>query len=153
MEVDRSFIGATMPPFVVEVEKGAIRQFARAIGETNPVYFDEAVARQQGYRSLPAPPTFVASFRPVERQPWLAQLDSGRILAGEQTFSNVRRLVAGDVVSCEMGLADIVEKKGRSGVMQLLVQEVQVTDGDGRLVVVNKRIVIYRAAGNLNSTR
>ena len=37
--IDRSFIGLELPPIVTEVERGRLRSFAKAIGETNPMYF------------------------------------------------------------------------------------------------------------------
>ena len=43
--VDRNATGREAKPAVNEVEKGAIRRFAEAIGETNPIYFEEAAAR------------------------------------------------------------------------------------------------------------
>ena len=38
-----------------------LKFFAKAIGETNPIYTDEAAALEAGYRALPAPP---------RRSPW-----------------------------------------------------------------------------------
>ena len=57
--IDRKFIGYRTEPFTVEVEKGRLRMFAKAIGETDPIYTDEAAAQAAGYRSLPVPPTFL----------------------------------------------------------------------------------------------
>ncbi len=151
MSVDRSFIGAAMPPFEVEVEKGTIRRFAEAIGDDNPLYHDEPYAQSRGFASLVAPPTFAASFRPPTRQPWLVPLDEGRILAGEQAFINRRRLVAGDALRCQMHLVDITEKEGRSGRLEFIIQELRAHDGAGELVVTNRRVVIYRAPGTLGA--
>jgi len=61
--VDRNAIGRESKPALNEVEKGAIRRFAEALGETNPIYFEEAAARAAGYRSIVAPPTFPTSLR------------------------------------------------------------------------------------------
>ncbi|HLT99151.1 MAG TPA: MaoC family dehydratase N-terminal domain-containing protein [Burkholderiaceae bacterium] len=151
MEVDRSFVGTATPAFVVEVEKGAIRAFAEAIGDTNPLYRDEEYARSRGYKGLVAPLTFPASFRPPERQPWMRGLDESRVLAGEQYFKYVRRVVAGDVLTCQLHLVRVDEKAGRSGTMEILVQELRATDADGNLVVTNGRIAVYRAPGALKS--
>ncbi|MBV6305825.1 MaoC family dehydratase N-terminal domain-containing protein [Candidimonas humi] len=151
MEVDLSWIGKATEPFVVEIEKGAIRVFAEAIGDTDPLSFDESLARSRGYMGLVAPLTFPASFRPPRRQPWLAGLDEGRILAGEQYFRYARRVVAGDVLDCRLCLLRVEEKSGRSGTMQLLVQEMQATDRSGALVVSNGRVVVYRSAGKLGA--
>jgi acyl dehydratase len=150
--VDHSLIGMEMEPFIEEIEKGAIRRFAEAIGATDPIHFDEDHARSKGYRGIVAPPTFAASFRPTQRQPWLADLDAGRILAGEQAFDIRRPVVAGDVLSCQMRLAGLEEKQGRSGKLQFIIQEMRASDPDGQVVIVNKRIIAYRSAGALKSS-
>ena len=149
MEVDRSFIGTSSEPFVVEVEKGAIRRFAESLGDDNPLYRDEAYARSQGYANIVAPPTFPASFRPPTRQPWLLALDEGRILAGEQYFRYARPVVAGDVFECRLHLVAVEDKEGRSGKMQLLVQELRAVDANGEVAVTNGRVIVYRAGGAL----
>src|SRR3546814_8296269 len=56
--VDQSFKGFTSEPRHIDVEKGQLKFFAHATGETNPIYFDEAAARAAGHPALPAPPTF-----------------------------------------------------------------------------------------------
>lgn len=148
-EIDRSWIGAATAPFVVEVEKGEIRRFCEALGEQNRLFLDEAHARERGFRNVVAPPTFPVTFRPPRRQPWLAALDEGRILAGEQAFLYARPIVAGDILHCNLHLLDIEEKRGRSGVMHLFQQELRAADGNGDIVVRNRRVVVYRAAGRL----
>ncbi len=151
MELDWSLVGSATPSFVVEVEKGAIRAFADAIGDDNPLAHDEHFARSKGYGGLVAPPTFPASFRPPQRQLWLRGLDEGRILAGEQYFKYARPVVSGDVLTCRLHFVRVDEKVGRSGTMFLLVQELRAVDARGDLVVANGRVVIYRAAGRLSA--
>ena len=56
---DKSLIGHVTAQGSVEVEKGKLRFFAKAIGETDPVYTDPAAARDAGHRDLPVPPTFL----------------------------------------------------------------------------------------------
>lgn len=151
MEVDLSFVGTATAPFIVEVEKGAIRAFAEAIGDPSPLYRDEAYAKRRGYAGLVGPLTFPASFRPPQRQPWMLNLDESRVIAGEQYFKYMRRVVAGDILTCQLHLVRVDEKTGRSGSMQILVQELRATDQQGNLVVTNGRNTIYRAPGNFQS--
>ena len=54
-----SCVGEALTCYSVEVEKGRLRLFAKAIGQTDRVHFDEPAARAAGYRSLPLPPTFL----------------------------------------------------------------------------------------------
>ena len=44
--IDRKFIGLALPEFSAQVEAGALRFFAKAIGQTDPIYVDEAAARE-----------------------------------------------------------------------------------------------------------
>lgn len=153
MNVDKSLVGTATPPFIVEVEKGAIRLFADALQDETPLYRDSVFARRLGYADVVAPPTFPTSFRPPQRQQWMVGLDEGRILAGEQYFYYERPIVAGDVLECRLHFVGIEEKVGRSGNMQLLIQELRAVDGDGKLVVTNGRVVVYRAPGALSASK
>jgi hypothetical protein len=55
----RTVIGKEAEPLTVEVDKTAIRWFARAVGHTDLVYYDEAYAKSKGHRSLICPPGFL----------------------------------------------------------------------------------------------
>ena len=65
----RSFIGLESDPVTYVVEKHSIEHFARAIGESNPIYFDEQFAKDN-VGGIIAPPTFIRLFRPkrLEKQ-------------------------------------------------------------------------------------
>ena len=143
-EIDRALIGSAMPSFAVEVEKGAIRRFAEAIGESAQIYFDEAFARSLGYAGIVAPPTFPTTFRPPSKPAWVLGLDEGRILAGEQGFRYWRPIVAGDRLQCELRFTDVQDKRSSKGSMELMIQDLIVTSLSGETVCINRRVVIYR---------
>lgn len=54
----KKLIGTSGIPRLYEVEKGAIRRFAAAVGDDNPLYHDEEYARKSKYGSIIAPPGF-----------------------------------------------------------------------------------------------
>src|SRR4029453_18697564 len=56
MPINKSFIGQKGEPVTMHVERGKIREFARAIKDDDPVYFDEAQAKQIAGGILPPPP-------------------------------------------------------------------------------------------------
>ncbi|EMO9597392.1 MaoC family dehydratase [Pseudomonas aeruginosa] len=130
---DKSLIGRSLGVTTAEVEKGRLRFFAKAIGETNPVYSDEAAAKAAGYKSLPVPPTFLFCLQGEGRDLGeflaLLQWDLGRILHAEQEFSYHKPAVAGDVLTFDTRVADVYEKKG--GALQFVVQDTRVTNQDG----------------------
>ena len=54
----KNLIGRSTPAKTYEVEKGAIRRFADAVGDSNPLYYDEAYARNSRYGTIITPPGF-----------------------------------------------------------------------------------------------
>lgn len=144
MEIDRSLVGSSAAPFTVDVEKGAIRRFAEAIGENAGIYFDEGAARSFGWPGIIAPPTFPTTFRSPTKAAWLKPLDEGRILAGEQGFRYWKPIVAGDRLQCELRLTDIQDKRSSKGDLELIVQDLVVTSLSGETICINRRVVIYR---------
>src|SRR2546429_818161 len=63
IQVDRSVVGKEYPPFPVTVERGKIKEFARAIGDLNPFYLDDRVGAASAWGDVIAPPTFAVTFR------------------------------------------------------------------------------------------
>jgi acyl dehydratase len=145
-EIDRSLIGSATAPFWVDVEKGAIRRFAEAIGERSEIHFDEVFARSLGYQGIVAPPTFPTAFRPPSEPPWRFGLDEGRILAGEQGFRYWRPIYAGDRLQCELRLTEVQDKRSSKGSMELIIQDLIITSPTRDTVCVNRRVVIYRGS-------
>ncbi|SEN42786.1 MaoC family dehydratase N-terminal domain-containing protein [Lihuaxuella thermophila] len=141
MLIDRSVIGSTSETRVFEVEKGAIRAFAHAIGDENPLYTDEDFARQHGYKSIVAPPTFPTTFRiPIPN----LTFELSRVLHGEQEYSYNRPIVAGDVLRCENKVIDVYERTGKLGAMTFLVTEMRGWDLEGNPVFRGKSTAILR---------
>lgn len=150
-EIDHSLIGACAPPFLVDVERGAIRKFADAIGDDNPLYRDDAFARRHGFEGIVAPPTFPTCFRAPKDPPWIATLDRRRIVAGEMGFHYERPIVAGMRFECRLQLVDVDEKTGERGAMSLLRQVMfGYRMGDDGIVqdcvFTVRRTTIYRSA-------
>jgi acyl dehydratase len=147
-EIDTNLIGTASDAWTVEVERGQIARFARAIGDDNPLWMDAAQARAQGFPDVVAPPTFPVSFVMPWDAPWWKGLDRSRFLAGEQSFDYVRTIHPGDVLTLRMTLQDVQRKEGRSGVMDLMIQDVTGTDPEGARVFTHRRITVYRAANS-----
>lgn len=144
--LDQSKIGHEFDSFTTEVEKGRLKFFAKAIGETDPIYTDETAAAEAGYRSLPAPPTFTMALDMdgPELLPVLdlLQLDITRVLHGTQQFEYFAPICAGDRITVSMRIADIFDKKG--GALDFVVIESSYTNQDGELVVRASSTLVQR---------
>jgi len=144
--LDRSFIGLETEPRSVAVEASQLRFFARATGENNPIYFDEAAARAAGHAALPAPPTFLfclASLAP-EAENVMARLgvDMGRVLHGEQSFTYGERICAGDTITLTTRISDIYDKRG--GALDFIVQDTEATNQNGQSVGLTRTVIVVR---------
>ncbi len=112
MPIDPSHAGRTWPstePYLVGAEK--IREFADAIGDSNPAYRDRAAARALGHPDVVAPPTFpfvltFAASRVMIGDPELG-IDYTRVVHGEQRFSYARPVCAGDALTVTVTLETI----------------------------------------------
>lgn len=144
--LDTSKIGHEFAPFTIDVEKGQLRFFAKAIGETNPIYSDEAAAIAAGYRTIPAPATFMFSvdlngpdLLPIVG---LLELDIGKVLHGTQDFEYLGQIYAGDNISQTSKIVDIYDKKG--GALEFVVIESNYTNQNGELVGKAQQTLVYR---------
>jgi acyl dehydratase len=142
--LDRTLIGRESEPTVVEVEKGAIRRFAEALGDPNPLALDEAAARAAGHASLVAPPTFAVTLGWSERFRHSLDLGTRSVLHGEQSFEYTRPIVAGDRLSIRSRVADVQERAGASGPMDVIVIEDEGRDDKGALVFKARATMILR---------
>lgn len=144
--LDRSLIGRESEPVVHEVEKGAIRRFAEALGDPNPIHVDEGAARAAGYPSLVAPPTFPVALTANERFRHSLDLGTRSILHGEQQFEYARPVVAGDRITVKSKVADVQERAGASGPMDVIILEDEGRDDKGELVFRTRAMLILRRA-------
>ena len=125
--IDKSLIGKEYPPFRVEVEKRWIRSFAEAVGDTNPIYFNEAAAQAAGYRSLPAPPSFAFAVAMEANQCFLILdqlgIDKRRAMHAEQSFTYHADLCADDTLTGRQKVVDVYDKK--NGALEFIVTDIR----------------------------
>jgi len=136
MAIDKSIIGKTGKSFTVPIEWSKVREFARAIRDPNPLYFDPELAKKE-CGGIPVPPTFlqVAAFWMGEDSMPTANFDLRRILHGEQDFEFLKPVFVGDVLTGTSRIADVYEKEGgRGGKMTFMVTEIEYKNQQGEVV-------------------
>lgn len=144
--IDRRHIGHQLPPFQVEVEKGRLRFFAKATGQTDPIYIDEAAARDAGHPGLPVPPTFFFCLEMEAPNPAaireLLGMDYRSLLHGEQGFSYHAMAYAGDTLTFRQHIEDIYDKK--NGALEFVVRKTHVSNQHGELVAELRCVTVVR---------
>lgn len=140
----RAFVGQEMEPRTYEVDKSSVRMFARAVGHTDLVYYDEEEARKQGYRSLPAPPGYLGTpiFDPRTVDPGPARIgppparELTRLLNGGTEIEHFADICAGDVLTARMHVANYEERKGSIGDMLITTSKTTYTNQQGEVVAI-----------------
>ncbi len=140
----KAAIGTSGPPTTYEVSAQGIRTFARAVGYQNPIYYDEAAAREKGHRALPAPPGFFGMpiFNPfAERPRGGPQFTSPfkRVLNGGTEVIPLEPIYAGDVLQAVTTLANLELRKGRLGQMLIRTSETVYSRTSDATVVARTR--------------
>ena len=116
MQVKTQAIGKTYEPILYAVGREKVREYAMAIGETNPLHLDLAVARGAGHGDLVAPPMFAvvyggASVHAALHDPEIG-LDFAMLVHGAQAFCWGPLVIAGDEITTTTTVADIRERHG-----------------------------------------
>lgn len=134
MPIDSSLVGATSSPETFEVTREAVERFMEAT---------EDPALQSGTPLEYVPPTFPTTFR--MRVPGL-ELDGSKmqLIHGEQRYSYTRQLRIGEKITCQVCVADIRERAGKSGPMTFVVLETTGQDSRQQPVFTARSTVIVR---------
>ncbi len=122
-------------PIEFRIEAAESQRYAYAVGDENPLYFDDAAAEAAGFRALLSPPTFVSHARVKPRpqadlrEDGLYQFSDGvrlnveRIMFGGEEWDFIEPVCVGDVIRSQTHLADLDEKQGSKGPFVRVVRE------------------------------
>jgi acyl dehydratase len=138
----RTAVGVESEPATHDVERGAIRRFADAIGDVSPPYRDEEAARNSRHGGLIAPPTFLRSLpagphRVELRSPYPEVLDGG---SEWEYFEPVR---AGDRITVTSRIVELKERSGRLGPMLFVTTETRYVNQSGRVAATQRGTIIH----------
>ena len=146
MAVETQAVGKTYPPVVYAVGREKIREYARAVGETNPLYLDVDNARAAGYADVVAPPMFAVVYSapamtPVMFDPEVG-IDFAHMVHGGQELAWGPLVVAGDEISTTATVKEIADRGG----MVFYVLEAASDNQRGERVCTGTWTLIVRGA-------
>src|SRR3954454_18954942 len=144
MPVNTQATGKSYPPTVYAVGREKIREFAQAVGETNPLHLDPEAARAAGHRDVVAPPMFAVVYSGRAMGPAILDPEVGINFAlmvhGAQEFRWGSLVVAGDEITTTVTVKDISERAGKG----FYVFESRSVNQDGEEVCVGTWTNIVR---------
>lgn len=119
-----------------EVTARDIKRFAQAIGETDPLHYDQEYAKTTRYGTIVAPPLFCQTFTfedvpadqlPADGSP--TEMDvpvpAQRTVGGSSSYEIFRRVKPGDAITARTTLKDVYTKEGRSGQLYFIVVDTE----------------------------
>jgi acyl dehydratase len=159
IEFANSHIGAETMQGLGEVSALMIRRYARAIGDDNPVYFDDEYARALGHPGIIAPPNLLTSIIDwgeggreenlredgTEGEVIVGIPQTGvRIMGGGEDMEFVCPATAGDQVQVRTRLDSVEERETKSGPMAVLRYRNTYETTDGRVLMTCVRSILLR---------
>jgi acyl dehydratase len=153
-----NLIGKAQAPVIYEVERGAIRKYADAIADRNPLYWDEEHARNSRYGSIIAPPGFAGwPTQWTGAMPFLppsgirgtvletmAKLGYPRVLDGGVEFEFMLPVRAGDILVGSTKVLDIYERESKGSKMMFCVFEITYTNQNSAVAFKMRQTLICR---------
>ena len=141
-----SAVGKVFAPVTYAVGREKVREYAHAVGETDPLHLDLDAARAAGHRDLVAPPMFAVVYSSPAVMPALFDPEVGiefaRLVHGAQEFAWGPLVVAGDEITTECELTGASERGG----MGFFVFETRSSNQDGERVCTGTWTNIVRGA-------
>lgn len=146
---DHSKVGKEYAPIVWEVERGKIRELAKAVGDPNPIFQDREAAIREGYKDTPAPATFLTvPMMWSTSMPFVITdlaINFMMVLHGEEEYEYYQEIYPGDVITATPKIAAIEEKTSKSGrKMDMVTVELLYTNQRGEKVAKARSLLVER---------
>ncbi|GAA2211646.1 MaoC family dehydratase N-terminal domain-containing protein [Nonomuraea monospora] len=132
-----------------ELGRAALRYFAQAVGDDNPLYTDDAYARGHGYDGVVAPPTLICETNQYTGLPrdadgfaghsWRLDVPGARLVRGGNAYEFHQPVRPGDVITVTWRVQDVQEKAGKLFVISRATYRNQ----HGDLLAVNEETLIW----------
>ncbi len=147
MTVNTKAIGKAYPSSTYAVGREKIREYAAAVGETNPLHFDVEAARAAGHADVVAPPMFAVVYSARAVMPGIFDPEVGinfaMMVHAGQEFVWGPVVVAGDEITTTASVKDISERGG----MSFFVFETVSENQRGETVCTGTWTQLVRGAG------
>jgi acyl dehydratase len=144
-------IGRVLSTGSATVTAEHVAEFARALGDPNPLYVDSEAGRRGPFGTVVAPPTYPIAFMTQAMAGGMDTflelgLNFMTLVHGAQEFEYVRPIRAGETLTLTGRVADVYEKPGSSGMLDFVVLETEARDVAGAAVFFSRNTLISRRA-------
>ena len=141
----RKFINLKTKPKIYNVDRHSVERFAEAIGDDNPIYFNETYAKKT-MGGLIAPPTYVRLLRPNKLEKEFPEPFSN-LVDGGSSYNFYEHIYVGDKISVVSKLKDLFIKTGKIGDMLFKLTLISYTNQKKILVTTHEVTTITYGKG------
>ena len=141
----KKFINLKTKPKIYTVDRHSVERFAGAIGDDNPIYFNETYAKKT-MGGLIAPPTYVRLLRPNKLEKEFPEPFSN-LVDGGSSYNFYEHIYVGDKISVVSKLKDLFIKTGKIGDMLFKLTLISYTNQKKILVTTQEVTTITYGKG------
>jgi acyl dehydratase len=141
---------------VGEITALMFQRYAIAVGDLNPVYFDDSAARAAGYPGIVAPPNFLTSVLGWEAGPpedelledgtsskiLVPEIEGLRLMGGGHELTIGQPVRPGDIVTARRKLVDLYQREAKFGLLTFAISDIVYTNQRGEHLVTCRETVI-----------
>lgn len=149
-------VGKSHRHYLGTVDGRMIRRYALAIGELNPIYYDQDAAREAGFAGLVAPPNMLSAIvewgtgadeRDLTADGVARGAATGglRIMGAGEQMILLRPVTEGVELFAEETVEKVEAKHGRSGALVFVTVRHDFVDAEGTVYNCNRRTVLARS--------
>jgi acyl dehydratase len=140
------------------VGRAAIRYYALAVGDANPLYSNPSAAQAAGYSDVIAPPTWITEtnqYMTGSRNAegymghgWGIELPNTRLVRGGNSYTFTQAIHPDDIVTATWEIVDATERTTSKGTDMLIVtSSATYTNQRGEVLATNTESLIWTSMG------
>ncbi|MBL8021033.1 MAG: MaoC family dehydratase N-terminal domain-containing protein [Leptospirales bacterium] len=147
MALSKDILGKKLDAYKFTVERGKVKEFCKAIGETNPIYLDPAEAKKAGFEDTPIPPTFQTTFQfwgyPKIWDDMRAMgIDTARLLHMKEEYTYLKPIYPGTTISAQGEVCDV-----KTGKMDMVTFKTAYLNEKGEACIEAEMAIVIRPEG------
>ena len=146
-ELSKDLVGQKLEKFSITVERGKIKEFCKAIGETNTIYFNKEEAKKAGFEDTPIPPTFQTSFTFWHYETFWEDMekmgiDTKRLLHMKEEYTYHKPIYPGNTISIQPEVIDV-----KIGKMNMVTMKNVYQNEKGETCIDAEMAIVIRPEG------
>ena len=137
-----------------EIGRATIRRFAMAVGDPNPLYWDEAYAQKTKFGCVISPPTMIFELN-HNLGGDVSEEDGGytdkvilpppltRFIRGGNEYDIFQPVRPDDKITLKRKICEIFEKKGKAGMLVFVIVEFKYFNQKAELLGINRETLVF----------